>query len=202
MRDTAKQLLALPALLLVLLYRSKVLSYETGGALLALVPGQVGYVLRAAWYQRTLRRFGTNVQIGWLTVLRDPRAEVGNNVLIGANSWVSWAYIEDDVLTGPRITTLSGRHHHKYDRRDIPIRQQGGYVSPIRIGHDPWIGSGAVIMAHVAPGSVVSAGAVVHKTFAPYSILGGSPARVIGQRGSDDPPVTLPPQQDNAHDNQ
>ncbi len=52
------------------------------------------------------------------------------------------------------------------------------------IGHDVWIGHGATIMPGVAVGSgaVVGAGAVVTKDVAPYSIVGGVPARFIRNR--------------------
>ena len=59
---------------------------------------------------------------------------------------------------------------------------------PITIGNDVWIGRDAKILAGavISDGCVVGAGAVVpRKTFPPYSILGGVPARIIGQRFSD-----------------
>jgi acetyltransferase-like isoleucine patch superfamily enzyme len=95
---------------------------------------------------------------------------------------VSWADIGDDVMLGGHITVLSGGHHHSFDRLDVPMNQQGGEHSCVRIGDDVWVGNGAVIMADIAPGSVVAAGAVVHRTFAPNAILGGVPARVLRYR--------------------
>ena len=50
------------------------------------------------------------------------------------------------------------------------------------IGDDVWIGTSATILADVAAGSIVGAGAVVTHTFEPYSILAGVPARLIRQR--------------------
>ncbi len=56
------------------------------------------------------------------------------------------------------------------------------------IGHDVWIGHGAIIMPGVAigHGAVVGAGAVVTKSVAAYEIVGGAAAKRIGQRFSDD----------------
>jgi phosphonate metabolism protein (transferase hexapeptide repeat family) len=54
----------------------------------------------------------------------------------------------------------------------------------VRIGHDVWIGHGAVILAgrSIGDGAIVAAGAVVSKDVAPYTIVGGVPAKEIGRR--------------------
>jgi hypothetical protein len=53
-----------------------------------------------------------------------------------------------------------------------------------RVGHDTWIGHGAIIMPNitVGTGSVVGAGAVVTRDIPPYSIAVGVPAAVIKRR--------------------
>ncbi len=54
----------------------------------------------------------------------------------------------------------------------------------VTIGHDVWIGHGAVILAgrSVGTGAVVAAGAIVTKDVAPFTIVGGNPAREIRRR--------------------
>lgn len=58
---------------------------------------------------------------------------------------------------------------------------------PIIIEDYVWIGIGATILQGVTigKGSVIAAGAVVVKNIPPYSIFGGVPAKLIGQRNSD-----------------
>ncbi len=55
------------------------------------------------------------------------------------------------------------------------------------IGHDTWIGHGALIKPEVTigHGAVVASGAVVTKDVAPYTIVGGNTARLIRRRYSE-----------------
>lgn len=58
----------------------------------------------------------------------------------------------------------------------------------IIIGNDVWIGSHVLILSGVkiGDGAIVAAGAVVTKDVAPYSIVGGVPAKLIRKRFDDD----------------
>jgi hypothetical protein len=59
--------------------------------------------------------------------------------------------------------------------------------TPVTIGHDVWIGHGAIILPgrSIGTGAVVAGGAVVTKDIAPYTIVAGNPARPIRQRFPD-----------------
>lgn len=61
-----------------------------------------------------------------------------------------------------------------------PQPQRGDLI----IGHDVWIGEGAVLRGGITigDGAVIAGGSMVTKDVAPYSIVGGNPARVIRQR--------------------
>lgn len=63
----------------------------------------------------------------------------------------------------------------------------------IIIGNDVWIGYEAVIMAGITigDGAIVAARAVVTKDVPPYTIVGGTPAKVIRKRFPDDTITTL-----------
>lgn len=58
------------------------------------------------------------------------------------------------------------------------------FSSDCIIGHDVWIGAGAVVCRDVVVGNgaVVGAGSVVTKDVPPYAIVVGSPARVLKMR--------------------
>lgn len=61
------------------------------------------------------------------------------------------------------------------------------------IGHDVWIGHAAIIMPGVTigTGAVIGSGAVVTKDVAPYTIVGGVPAKLIRRRFSEDVSAAL-----------
>ena len=56
--------------------------------------------------------------------------------------------------------------------------------TPVTIGHDVWIGHGAIILPGrtIGTGAVVAGGAIVTKDVAPYTIVGGNPAKPIRRR--------------------
>ncbi|MDP4024402.1 DapH/DapD/GlmU-related protein [Methylobacterium sp. NEAU 140] len=61
-------------------------------------------------------------------------------------------------------------------------------AQPVTVGHDVWIGHGATVLpgVTVGNGAVVGAGAVVSRDVAPYTIVGGVPARLIRARFAPD----------------
>lgn len=76
------------------------------------------------------------------------------------------------------VTILTADH----DPGDPSFQAAG--VRPVLIVHHVFVGTRAMILAGVTvgDGAVICAGSVVTKSVAAYSIVAGSPARVIGQR--------------------
>lgn len=57
----------------------------------------------------------------------------------------------------------------------------------VTIGHDVWIGHGAIVLpgVSVGNGAIIGAGSVVTKEVPPYTVVVGNPARVLRQRFAD-----------------
>jgi len=115
----------------------------------------------------------------------------GNNISIGDHSGIGEDSIlgQDDeirignnVLIGPQLMIFTQNHNFSDTTR--LIREQGATRRPVLIEDDVWIGARVIVLPGVTigRGSVVAAGAVVTKSFPPYSIIGGVPAKIIGNR--------------------
>jgi acetyltransferase-like isoleucine patch superfamily enzyme len=73
---------------------------------------------------------------------------------------------------------------HRYDRLDVPIKDQGIVTAPVRIGGDVWIGEKASVLrgVDIGHGSVVASHCLVNRDLPPFSIAVGVPARVVRSR--------------------
>jgi acetyltransferase-like isoleucine patch superfamily enzyme len=90
--------------------------------------------------------------------------------------------IGDYVRLAPSVTILGGSRNFK--KKDELIIRQGSTNAGTRIGNDVLIGANVVVLpgCHVGEGAVVGAGSVVATEVPPYSIVAGSPARIVGLR--------------------
>jgi acetyltransferase-like isoleucine patch superfamily enzyme len=78
---------------------------------------------------------------------------------------------------------LSGKKQHGFEQIGVPIQEQGGTFEQVQLGENCWIGERSVIMADLGRQCVVGAGSVVTKSFEDLSIIGGNPAKILGQVG-------------------
>lgn len=83
------------------------------------------------------------------------------------------------------------QHHFLYRRRMYGFRDQDNEsffawrrIQQVIVGHDVWIGHRATVLpgVRIGNGAVVAAGAVVSRDVAPYTIVGGVPAKPIRSR--------------------
>lgn len=112
----------------------------------------------------------------------DNQLELGKNVYVGMNSllngYADKLIIGDNVSISQFVNIMvdSGPNASPGMLRLFPIIK-----GPISIGNDCWIGASSIIMPNVQLGEycIVAANSFVNKSFPPYSIIGGSPARLI-----------------------
>jgi maltose O-acetyltransferase len=119
--------------------------------------------------------------------IRPPfRCDYGYQTFVGARTFANYGLISldvasvtigDDVQIGPNVQLLTALHPVEPG----PRRAKWEAARPIRIGHNVWLGGGAIILPGVTIGddSVVGAGAVVTRDLPPAVVAAGNPARVI-----------------------
>jgi hypothetical protein len=145
----------------------------------------------------------TNVTLGEYTEIGI--YNVWENVQFGAYSYTGqfcflqnaeigkYANIAAMVRIGPVDHPLDrpSLHHFTYRRQKYGFATtddagifQWREAQKIFIGHDTWIGHGAIIMpgVRIGHGAVVGSGAVVTKDVEPYTIVVGVPAKPIKKR--------------------
>ena len=127
---------------------------------------------------------GCNIEHGAKFGLGD-KIIIGDNSGMGVNCSIpNGTIIGKNVLMGPNTTILRGTH--VFSRTDIPIIKQGSVeLPPLRICDDVWIGHSCLILPkcqRIGTGAIIGAGSVVTKDVPDYTIVGGSPARVIKKR--------------------
>lgn len=131
---------------------------------------------------------GSGARVGrgcFLTAVRG-RLVIGVNVAI--SPYVNIGADDGEIEIGAGVAigpgTVIRAANHRFDRLDKPIISQGHAPGKVIIEDDVWIGANCVITpdTRVGRGAVVGAGAVVTRNVAPFSVVGGVPAREIGRR--------------------
>ena len=140
------------------------------GCLLVFLGAKVGK--RVIFYPGVWIMSGKNLVIGNdVDLALDVLVTTGGGVTIG-----------DRTLIGYRTQILSSNHCIPEDRGKIFYA--GHESKSVVIGNDVWIGANCLILSGVTigEGAVVAGGSVVTKDIAPFTIVGGCPAKVIKTR--------------------
>lgn len=111
------------------------------------------------------------------------RLTIGDNCVINREVYLdgrTGVRIGSNVNISFQVCLLSLHHDHN----DPYFASIGGEVV---IDDHVWIGARAVILpgVTVGEGAVIAAGAVVTRSVPPYTVVGGVPAKLIGQRNKD-----------------
>lgn len=107
---------------------------------------------------------------------------IGDNCTIGiGNIVIGPVSIGNNAILAQHVC-LSGLNHG-YKDIHVPIRNQKCSVAMITLEDDCWIGANCVIVSGVTIGkhAIVAAGSVVTKNVAPFTIVGGNPAKLLKQ---------------------
>ncbi|MDQ8209156.1 acyltransferase [Coraliomargarita sp. SDUM461003] len=150
------------------------------------LPGAtVAMIIRRELAKRIFKRVGVDTKVHSSVYFGSGvNVELGDFSSLNHGAWISNdTVIGRDVMMGPYVMMLSGSHN--FERLDISMREQGAPARrPIIIDDDVWIGARTIILpgVHIGSHSIVGAGSVVTKNVAPYSIVGGAPAKLIKMR--------------------
>lgn len=124
------------------------------------------------------------------TFIACARCRISSDFIAGAYSYVGPdCYIYPGVRIGKYtmlandVRILGGDHYYKKAGKPI-IFSGRDMLKPTLIGCDVWVGAYSLIMSGVkiGNGAIVAAGSVVTKDVAPYTIVGGAPAKFIKMR--------------------
>lgn len=141
-----------------------------------------------------LMRFPKNIHLGANMVLKSgarlcacnetARISIGENTTVGYHTYLfasAAIIIGANCLIAPFVYLVDS--DHSIAREEL-INRQPNQTAPITIGDDVWIGTGAKILkgVTVGTGAVIAAGALVKDDVAPYTIVGGIPAKKISER--------------------
>lgn len=178
-------------------------------ALVTWWPGALGYAWRRRHVSRRLAacgarlsvdtgctfiapdrmRFGSDVSCGPRSFFaaQGGEVEIGDRVSFNTNAHINASggrriRIGSFALIGPNVVLRSA--DHRFERTDLPIRDQGHAAGDIILEDDVWLGANVVVVGNVriGRGAIVAAGAVVTKDVPAMAIVGGVPARVLRMR--------------------
>lgn len=137
-------------------------------------------------------------------------SQIGFASYLAANTNILKTKIGRYTSIGPNVNCVFGNHPTNTFVSTHPaffsLRKQAGftyvrtqkfadYAEPrdiskkysILIGNDVWVGANATILdgVSIGDGAIIASNALVNKDVAPYSIVGGVPAKLIKKRFSD-----------------
>lgn len=125
-------------------------------------------------YYGAFIRGGANLFIGKGSI-------IGDRCMLDARR--GGIFIGENVNIGTSVSLWTGSH----DANDPYFRSTPSKRGAITIRNRAWLGAHCIILDNVeiGEGAVIAAGAVVTKNVPPFTIVGGIPAKKIGERNND-----------------
>lgn len=176
------KMLVYPLILMCKLFKNDDF-FNSCGQFLSLFPGKTGSYIRVAFYNNTVRSFSKKVYVGFGTFFSHKNLVISEGCHISGHCIIGMVNMGKHCSIGSHVSILSGKNQHGYHEIGVPILDQPGYFEMVNLGENCFIGERSVIMADLGRQCVVGAGSVVTKPFGDFVILGGNPARILGQVG-------------------
>ncbi len=125
----------------------------------------------------------------WANFFDPSNIKIGEDTILGDHIFLDGRAL---LIIGSHVDIASQvliyNSEHDLEKEDFSAR-----VEPVEIGDYVFIGPRAIILpgVKVGKGSIVAAGAVVTKDVPEFAIVGGVPAKVIGERKNKNPNYKL-----------
>ena len=154
----------------------------------------VGFIpshhIRRFVYRLSGVRIGKGSTLHMGTRFYDPR-----NIIIGNDTIIGEGVVFDgrDKLSIGNHVDIATEVMIYNAEHDIHSEQFDPISAPVTVDDYVFIGPRALILpgVHIGKGAIVAAGAVVTKDVLPFAIVGGVPAKSIGERKNKDPHYRL-----------
>lgn len=148
------------------------------------------HIVRRFFYRLAGMRIGSGSTIHMAASIYNCKGiKIGKDSIVG-----EWAVLDGraSLTIGDHVDIATGVmiYNSEHDINDADFKAT---TAPVEIGDYVFIGPRAIILPGVSigRGAVIGAGAVVTKNVLEFSIVGGVPAQVIGQRKNKDPHYRL-----------
>ena len=135
-----------------------------------------------------LMKIGSGSSVGSFTKIKaaDGPLTIGKFVDIGTNCFIAAGKggikIGDHSMIAPGASIVG--NNYRYDRLDIPMREQEQTSKGVEIADNVWVGAGAIVLdgANIQEGVIVTPNSVVSAKIPANSIVQGNPAKVVFER--------------------
>jgi acetyltransferase-like isoleucine patch superfamily enzyme len=150
---------------------------------------RVALRLRGMLARPFIGKCGHGLQLGRnVTLLNPHRLEVGNDVYVAQGCWLNalgGLALEDEVVLGPYVVISTLQHVFQKGS----VRFGGSISGPVRIGRGSWLAAHVSVKCGVTvgKGNLVAANAAVAEDTPDGAVMGGVPARVIGENRDGEP---------------